>query len=54
MADPFRHFLDLDDELAWLRWDKWPWDEWWQTYGVPLYVFVAIPVAIYVGNRLLP
>lgn len=41
MADPFRHFLDLDDELLWLRWDKWA-----QTYGIPLYVFVVIPAVI--------
>lgn len=37
MSDPFRHFLDLDDELLWLRWDKF-----WQCYGP----FVVIGFAL--------
>lgn len=48
MADPFRHFLALDDELLWLRWDKWI-----QAYGsfVVIGAAVVVNLGIWIFNR---
>lgn len=49
MADPFRHFLDLDDELLWLRWDKF-----WQTWcwAVVIGAAVVVDLGIWIFNMM--